>query len=66
MVKLGMDDRWMPNKDDKFTKPWFPNYPRLKRVNYYGFLVFYRWFLILSGWVQATVLVAALSHRFKD
>ncbi len=66
MVKLGMDDRWMPSKDDKFTKPWFPNPPRLKRVNYYGFLVFCRWFLILSGWVQATVLVAALSRRFTD
>jgi hypothetical protein len=66
IVKLGMDDRWMPSKDNKFTEPWFPNHPKFKRFNYYGFLVFCRWFLILFGWVQATVLVAALSHRFKD
>jgi hypothetical protein len=66
IVRLGMDDRWMPSKDDKFTEPWFPNHPKLKRFNYYGFLVFCRWFLILFGWVQATVLVAALSHHFRD
>ena len=34
IVKLGMDDRWMPSKDNKFTEPWFPNHPKFKRFNY--------------------------------
>lgn len=56
LVKLGQDDKWAP--DPNFGSP----YSSL----IYALLVWSRWFLILSGWVQATVLAAALSSRFKS
>jgi hypothetical protein len=68
MVKLGMDERWMP--DPQFQpKPCFPNCSLLDRqrwLNSYGFLMWFRWSLIATGWIQATVFLAALSSRFKE
>jgi hypothetical protein len=55
LVKLGQDDKWAPDRRYTGTN-WFTNY---------WFLMWSRWLLILSGWVQATVLAAALSGRFK-
>jgi hypothetical protein len=55
LIKLGQDDKWAP--DWSFTpKRWFTNYQ---------FLAGFRWFLILAGWAQATILAAALTNRFK-
>ncbi len=56
LVKLGQDDKWAPN----------PNFNSGNSPFIYALLVGSRWFLILSGWVQATVLAAALSDRFKS
>lgn len=67
IVKLGMDERWVPDPKHE-PRPWFPNHPwldGLKWLNAYWFLAITRWLLILSGWVQATVLVVAVSDRFK-
>jgi hypothetical protein len=67
LVKLGMDERWMPDLQHQ-PRPWFPRHPwldGLKWFNSYGFLVWSRWLLILSCWFQATVLAAALADRFK-
>lgn len=67
LVKLGMDERWMPDLQHN-PQQWFAHVgwlDGLKWLNSYGFLMWSRWLLILSGWVQATVLVAALSERFK-
>jgi hypothetical protein len=55
LVKLGQDEKWAPIRQYPGTN-WFTNY---------WFLMWSRWLLILSGWVQATVLAAALSGRFK-
>ena len=55
LVRLGQDDKWAPDKRYPGTS-WFTNY---------WFLMWSRWMLILFGWVQATVLAAALSGRFK-
>jgi hypothetical protein len=65
LVKLGMDDKWTPNPSPEFCRPWFPELPYLFFISTYGFLVFTRWSLIVWGWVQATVLAAALADRFK-
>jgi hypothetical protein len=67
LVKLGMDDKWMPDLQHQ-PQPWFPQVRSLGWLavfNSYGFLVWSRWLLIVSGWVQATVLAAALADRFK-
>ena len=55
IFKLGQDDKWAPDRRYTGTN-WFTNY---------WFLMWSRWLLILFGWVQATVLAAALSGRFK-
>lgn len=55
LVKLGQDEKWAPDQ----------RYPGTNWLTNYWFLMWSRWLLILSGWVQATVLVAALSERFK-
>jgi hypothetical protein len=55
LVKLGQDEKWAPDRRYPGTK-WYTNY---------WFLMWSRWLLILFGWVQATVLAAALSGRFK-
>jgi len=68
LVKLGMDEKWTP--DQMHTpQPWFPEHHWLDWLavfNGYWFLAFSRWFLILSGWVQATILAAAVADRFKN
>jgi hypothetical protein len=56
LVKLGQDDKWAPD----------PNFSSAYSQVIYALLVWSRWFLILSGWVQATVLAAALSSRLKS
>jgi hypothetical protein len=70
VIRLGMDERWMPNRDKPFQEPsvwpcekWNFNY--FTGITSYGFLTFMRWLLIIAGWVQATVLVASLAERFK-
>jgi hypothetical protein len=55
LVKLGQDEKWAPDR----------RYPGTNCFTNYWFLMWSRWLLILSGWVQATVLAAALSGRFK-
>jgi len=68
LVKLGMDDKWMLDVNHA-GQTWFPENPSLdwlRVLNSYWFLAISRWVLILSGWFQATVLVAALSGRFKE
>jgi hypothetical protein len=64
-VKLGMDDKWAPDPSPEFCRAWFPRIPWLYFISTYGVLVFSRWALIVWGWIQATVLVAALAERFK-
>jgi hypothetical protein len=66
LVKLGMDERWMPDLQHQ-PQPWcrISWLGWLKWFNSYGFLVWSRWLLILSGWFQATVLAAALADRFR-
>jgi hypothetical protein len=67
LVKLGMDDKWMPDP----THPPQSLYPNsrwlswLSFPNSYWFLMGTRWFLILTGWIQATVFIAAVADRFK-
>jgi hypothetical protein len=56
LVKLGQDEKWAPNQNYS-SKQWLTNY---------WFLMCVRWGLILSGWLQATVLAAALSGIFKE
>jgi len=56
LVKLGQDEKWAPNQKNP-SKQWWANY---------WFLMSVRWLLILSGWLQATVLAAALSGLFKE
>jgi len=64
-VKLGMDDKWAPDPSPEFCRAWLPRFPWFYFISTYGVLVFSRWALIVWGWVQATVLVAALAERFK-
>ncbi len=67
LVKLGMDERWMPDPQHQ-PRPWFPKDGRLdglKWFNSYSFLVWFRWLLILWGWVQATILAASVADRFR-
>jgi len=67
LVKLGIDERWIPDVQHK-PQPWFPQIgwlDGLKWFNSYGFLVWFRWFLIVWGWVQATIFAAAVADRFK-
>ncbi|MGA9071110.1 MAG: hypothetical protein WB424_12685, partial [Terracidiphilus sp.] len=67
LVKLGMDERWMPDLQHQ-PREWFPQIgwmDGLKWFNSYGFLVWFRWALIVWGWIQATVLAAAVADRFK-
>jgi len=55
LVKLGQDDKWAPDLSHQSTS-WITNYTVLS---------WFRWFLILAGWAQATVLASAISTRFK-
>jgi hypothetical protein len=56
LVKFGLDDKWAP---DQTYKP-------KDRVVSYGTLRWARVLLILCGWLQATVLAAAIGSRFKN
>jgi hypothetical protein len=55
LVKFGQDDKWAP---DPTCTPahWYTSYT---------FLASFRWFLILAGWAQATILASAIKSRFK-
>ncbi|MGD0547699.1 MAG: hypothetical protein ABR991_07695 [Terracidiphilus sp.] len=66
LVKLGMDERWMPDLQHQ-PQLWCQIgwLGWLKWFNSYGFLVWFRWLLIVWGWIQATVLAAAVADRFK-
>jgi hypothetical protein len=68
LVKLGMDEKWMPDPKHK-PQPWFPQFRWLDWLgwfNSYWFLVASRVLLIFLGWFQAGVLGAVLLRRFKD
>jgi hypothetical protein len=68
LVKLGIDEKWMPNPMHK-PQPWFPQFRWLDWLgwfNSYWFLVWSRVLLIFLGWFQAGVLGAALLRRFKE
>jgi hypothetical protein len=68
LVKLGMDEKWMPDPKHK-PQPWFPQFRWLDWLgwfNSYWFLVVSRVLLICLGWFHAGVLGAALLRRFKE
>jgi hypothetical protein len=65
LVKLGIDEKWAPDPRPDFCQPWLPRWRWLYFISTYGILSFSRWGLIVWGWVQATVLAAALADRFK-
>lgn len=54
-IKIGQDEKWAPD----------PNHSDASLAQSYSWLTFFRWLLIVSGWVQGTVLAAALGSRFK-
>ncbi len=56
LVKFGLDDKWAP---DQTYKP-------KDHIVSYGTLRWARVLLILCGWVQATLLAAAIGSRFKN
>jgi hypothetical protein len=55
LVKLGQDDKWAPD----------PGHRSASWIASYTFLSWFRWFLILAGWAQATILASAIGSRFK-
>ncbi|HTV06210.1 MAG TPA: hypothetical protein VME86_12650 [Acidobacteriaceae bacterium] len=68
LVKLGMDEKWMPDPKHK-PQLWFPRFrwlDWLRWFNSYWFLVASRVLLICLGWFQAGVLGAVLLKRFKE
>jgi len=64
-IKLGMDVMWAPNASAEFRAAWFPRVDWLYFISTYGVLNFTRWALIVWGWVQATIFLAAVADRFK-
>jgi hypothetical protein len=56
LVRFGLDDKWAP---DQTYKP-------KDHIVSYGTLRWARVLLILCGWLQATLLAAAIGSRFKD
>ena len=52
LIRLGQDDKWAPDA----------NYRPSALIKFLSWL---RWFLIVAGWVQATILVSAIGSRFK-
>lgn len=56
LVKFGLDDKWAPDK----------TYRPKDIVVSYRTLLWVRVLLILWGWLQATVLAAAVGSRFKN
>ena len=65
LIKLGMDEKWAPNPSPEFCQPWFPRLRLLYFLSTYGWLNFWRWALIVWGWVQATILAASVAERFR-
>jgi hypothetical protein len=67
-VKLGMDERWMPDRRH-LPRPWYPQVcwlDWLKWFNSYGFLVWFRWWLIASGWAQTTTLPGWVADQLQE
>ncbi|HEX4019922.1 MAG TPA: hypothetical protein VHX63_02160 [Acidobacteriaceae bacterium] len=67
LVKFGQDDKWAPDPSHNpialgptCLLQWTAAF------NSYSFLTFVRWFIIVLGWIQATVLAGALGSRFKS
>jgi hypothetical protein len=56
LVKFGLDDKWAPD----------PTYKPKDRAVSYDTLRWARVLLILCGWLQATLLAAAIGSRFKS
>jgi hypothetical protein len=56
LVKFGLDDKWAPD----------PTYKPKDRAVSYNTLRWARVLLILCGWLQATLLAAAIGSRFKN
>jgi hypothetical protein len=56
LLKLGFDDKWAPDQ----------NYQAKSSIISYGTLRWARFFVVLLGWFQATVLAAAIGLRFKN
>jgi hypothetical protein len=65
LIKLGMDEKWTPNPSPEFRQPWYPRIHFLYFLSGYGWLNFWRWALIVGGWVQATIFAAAVADRFR-
>jgi hypothetical protein len=67
LVKLGMDAMWTPDPQHvpQLRIPGVHVFGWQPYLDDYWFLVFSRWFLIVWGWVQATVLAASLADRFR-
>jgi hypothetical protein len=65
LIKLGMDEKWAPSPSPEFRQPWYPRIHFLYFLSTYGWLNFWRWALIVGGWVQATVLAASVAERFR-
>jgi len=56
LVKLGVDDKWAPDS----------NLIVRGRPTTYWSLAAFRWFLILSGWIQGILLTVGINRRFHD
>jgi hypothetical protein len=56
LVKLGQDDKWVPDPSRRPTT----------LLTGYGFLSSARWILIFLGWFLATLLAKAIGDRFKS
>jgi hypothetical protein len=67
LVKLGEDDKWGPDSKRTCKKePATNNSICCSSISAsYVFLTWSRWLLILLGWMQATVLAAAVRGHFK-
>jgi hypothetical protein len=65
LIKLGMDEKWAPNPSSEFRQPWYPRISFLYFLSDFGWLNFWRWALIVGGWVQATIFAAAVADRFR-
>jgi hypothetical protein len=67
LVKLGQDDKWAPDPSHRpvsFGRGYLVHWTWI--LDSYGLLASVRWIAIVLGWVQATVLAAALANRFKS
>jgi hypothetical protein len=68
LVKLGQDDKWTPDPNH-VVQPLPAEagcFDWLRWAHSYWCLTICRWLLILSGWLQATILAAAIANRFNQ